>query len=364
VAVVPTESHTVASRSGPRSYISKPRYHRKKQSSEPPDTVPPRPSIFSCVINQGSGTGDGSLSPKATEQTFVVQYPVYARDLEKLTIEKKLSRHARRRAAAANRWDRDVIPALIRPYMEYMRKSERGQAHIDPPSTQCSCSGRGISKQVTAVHMDRTYVCCAVLDQKLITIDVGLDYIELRICSCSPAPVQLVKRGLFPCSPVYPALAVSIEMLEFVSMLFVHLAPNETAWAEALVMFLARRGHVFEAQDSFRRRFASALGQFQVLIRVVNAEMDKQISVARCEVLSHDPIDRDDIVTAGVVALPGVDESTPIAARSYTSALSTSPMTDLPTTSTSDCPTIPSEYLRSRCPLCFGGINEAGDSKL
>ncbi|KAF9505469.1 hypothetical protein BS47DRAFT_1306579 [Hydnum rufescens UP504] len=98
--------------------------------------------------------------------------------------------------------------------------------------------------------------------------------------SMRPAPVQLVKRGLFPCSPVYPALAVSLDMLEFVSTLFVHLAPNETAWADALTSFLARRGHVFEAQDSLRRRFASALGQYQVLVRVVTAEMDKQISVA------------------------------------------------------------------------------------
>ncbi|KAF9503572.1 hypothetical protein BS47DRAFT_1262726, partial [Hydnum rufescens UP504] len=57
-------------------------------------------------------------------------------------------------------------------------------------------------------------------------------YIELCICPCAPAPVQLVKQGLFPCSPVHPALAVSLEMLEFVSELFVHLAPNEAAWAD------------------------------------------------------------------------------------------------------------------------------------
>ncbi|KAF9503385.1 hypothetical protein BS47DRAFT_1309826, partial [Hydnum rufescens UP504] len=50
---------------------------------------------------------------------------------------------------------------------------------------------------------------------------------------------QLIKWGLFPCLPVYPALAVSLNMPEFVSTLFVHLAPNETAWADALTLFLA-----------------------------------------------------------------------------------------------------------------------------
>ncbi|KAF9503747.1 hypothetical protein BS47DRAFT_1277188, partial [Hydnum rufescens UP504] len=81
----------------------------------------------------------------------------------------------------------------------------------------------------------------------------------LQICPCAPAPLQLVQQGLFPCSPVYPALAVSLEMLEFVSMLFLHLAPNKTAWSDALTTFLARRGHVFEAQDSLCQQFTSAL---------------------------------------------------------------------------------------------------------
>jgi hypothetical protein len=175
-------------------------------------------------------------------------------------------------------------------------------------------------------------------------------------------------------------------MLEFVSTLFLHLAPNETAWADTLVTFLARRGHVFEAQDSLRRRFASALGQFQILVRVVNAEMDKQISIARHNVLSRDPTDRDNIAPD---VLPKVDESTPITARLYVSALSTdgcsvheptvSAVNDcavgdinVPTVASPtihshlgfDPPITPSDYLRSRCPLCFGRFNKVGESKL
>ncbi|KAF9503945.1 hypothetical protein BS47DRAFT_1309035 [Hydnum rufescens UP504] len=327
--------------------------------------------MFSGDIEEELAAGGGNVSsltsPKAVEEPFVVQYPLYARDLDRISVEQKLSRHVRRRAAAAQRWNRDVIPGLIRPYMEHMRESQRGQLPTSPVPHTCSCDGVGVMKQVTAVYMDR------------------LDYVQLRICPCAPAPVQLVKRGLFPCSPVYPALAVSLDMLEFVSTLFVHLAPNETAWADALTSFLARRGHVFEAQDSLRRRFASALGQYQVLVRVVTAEMDKQISVARHVVLSRDPADRGDIPPETIM-LPIIDDSTPITNRLYISALSPDGRSvRQPSTSTtenssrshaiappvpnpdlhtrSNTRSVPSDYLRSRCPLCFGG-DVSGGGKL
>ncbi|KAF9503857.1 hypothetical protein BS47DRAFT_1309141 [Hydnum rufescens UP504] len=85
-------------------------------------------------------------------------------------------------------------------------------------------------------------------------------------CTTASAPVQLVKQGLFPCSPVYPALAISLAMLEFAATLFVHLALNEATWCDALTMFLSKRGHVFNAKDSFHQRFGTALHQYQVLI--------------------------------------------------------------------------------------------------
>ncbi|KAF9507986.1 hypothetical protein BS47DRAFT_1272122, partial [Hydnum rufescens UP504] len=161
-----------------------------------------------------------------------------------------LSCHAHQRSAAAQRWDCDVIPVLVHPYMAYICLSQQGQYCTDPPPIKCSCSCRGVLKQVTAVYMDHKDSFHSVLDLKSDHFSLDLEYIKLQICPCAPAPLQLVQRGLFPCSPVYPALAVSLEMLEFVSTLFLHLAPNETAWSDALTTFLARQGHVFEAQDS------------------------------------------------------------------------------------------------------------------
>jgi len=64
----------------------------------------------------------------------------------------------------------------------------------------------------------------------------------LSICTCAgPAALQLLARGLFPCAPQVPTLAVDIQMLDFVQLLFVHAAPNITAWCQSLEAFLSTR---------------------------------------------------------------------------------------------------------------------------
>jgi len=48
--------------------------------------------------------------------------------------------------------------------------------------------------------------------------------------------------GLFPSAPLLPTLAVDLQVLDFVRELFVHAAPNITAWCNTLESFLAVRG--------------------------------------------------------------------------------------------------------------------------
>jgi hypothetical protein len=45
-------------------------------------------------------------------------------------------------------------------------------------------------------------------------------------------------------------MAISVNMLEFVCDLFVHGAPNERAWADALTIFLSRRDYIFSSEVS------------------------------------------------------------------------------------------------------------------
>lgn len=76
---------------------------------------------------------------------------------------------------------------------------------------------------------------------------------------CSKAAVQLVRSGLFPCSPIYPTLAIDICVLDFVRRLFLRIALNYTAWRSAAMDFLAGQGYHLPGDDSLRHHFANAL---------------------------------------------------------------------------------------------------------
>ncbi|KAF9506000.1 hypothetical protein BS47DRAFT_1305850 [Hydnum rufescens UP504] len=65
-------------------------------------------------------------------------------------------------------------------------------------------------------------------------------------------PSSLSSAGFFPCAPLFPTLAVSLDMLEFVASLFLHTAPNERAWAATLVEYLKAHGYEFATGDSFQ----------------------------------------------------------------------------------------------------------------
>lgn len=52
-----------------------------------------------------------------------------------------------------------------------------------------------------------------------------------------------MSRGLFPCAPLEPSLAVDINMLDFVNRLFVRAAPNVTAWSDTVETFLSSRNY-------------------------------------------------------------------------------------------------------------------------
>lgn len=70
-----------------------------------------------------------------------------------------------------------------------------------------------------------------------------IEHIHIRVCSCCSAPKQLLKAGLFACSPQHPSLAVDVEVLEFARRLFVNMPPNNTAWCNTLETFLSSRGY-------------------------------------------------------------------------------------------------------------------------
>ncbi|KZV99877.1 hypothetical protein EXIGLDRAFT_605214, partial [Exidia glandulosa HHB12029] len=56
-------------------------------------------------------------------------------------------------------------------------------------------------------------------------------------CPCRPAAEQLLARGYFPCAPRRPSLAFNLEMLEFITLHSMNVAPNVTAWATTLQQY-------------------------------------------------------------------------------------------------------------------------------
>jgi hypothetical protein len=180
-----------------------------------------------------------------------------------------------------------------------------------------------------------------------------LELIEIRPCKCYSTALQLLERGLFPCSPSYPSLAVSLNVLEFVQKLFIRMPPNTTAWCETLEDFLGGRGYklttmvcyfkyllltfLMRNQDTLRRRFSKTMQWFSALVNATAEHVKNFIDSANLS--SH-------VYHDSMASPPGATLRT---ADNANLGLSETQLTQDVELSR------PSPYLRARCPLCFGG---------
>ncbi|KAJ3991360.1 hypothetical protein F5050DRAFT_1536778, partial [Lentinula boryana] len=106
-----------------------------------------------------------------------------------------MSAHQHKRLAQNHRWQMEVLPCLIRPYISMLRRTDnlRNEAGM-------------LDKAGTCLNNPRLLEISILELQKLV----------LSVCACRTAAVQLVEQGLFPCAPVHPTLAVDIHVLDFV----------------------------------------------------------------------------------------------------------------------------------------------------
>ncbi|KAF7325179.1 hypothetical protein MKEN_00561900 [Mycena kentingensis (nom. inval.)] len=83
----------------------------------------------------------------------------------------------------------------------------------------------------------------------------AMEEVIVNVCGCAgaSAPEQLIKAGLFPCSPTNPTLAVDINVLSLFHELFLHIAPNNSALCKTLENFLAFRGYKLELGEQASR---------------------------------------------------------------------------------------------------------------
>ncbi|THU94094.1 hypothetical protein K435DRAFT_563197, partial [Dendrothele bispora CBS 962.96] len=235
----------------------------------------------------------------------------------------------------AENWLRKVIPFLLHPYMEMLRESE--SLRIAP-----------------TLKIDEGCSCARTHELKLIIVRFDSDLTVPCCTNSTPVAVQLVRSGLFPCAPYRPTLAVDIRMLDFVTRLFLRISPNHTAWCSALEDFLGAQGYRLIGTDPLRRRFSNALQWFMSLQHATTEYVKNHVTgVARTRSPERTPrVDPSRGVSSWpgqssttTAPDPGADPSTPISDAQFSS--------DVPRAS---------EYLRSRCPLCFGGTTKPNAS--
>ncbi|KAI6039182.1 hypothetical protein EDC04DRAFT_2568813 [Pisolithus marmoratus] len=138
----------------------------------------------------------------------------------------------------------------------------------------------------------------------------GSQSVDLTVCPCEPAALQLLQMGFFPCAPLGPTLAVSLQVLSLVRQLFMRMPPNVSAWCESLEAYLGGMGYKVDTKGGLHPRFGNAYHWYCIL----KISLDEYIQ-------QH-------------LHPPGVPSS-----KMW-----------------------PSEYLRQRCPLCFGSYNWQNDN--
>lgn len=167
--------------------------------------------------------------------------------------EIRQARQRRKKEKQWQRWSEEVIPSLIRPHLEHLRQRNDQRRNPDiQRHSSCTCGGVQATKiRVVCVFFESTscrlpFVVCS----RLTLLLVELEELVLDVCICSTAALQLMRRGLFPCSPVRPTLAVDLNLLEFVKKLFVNTPPNVTGWCHTLESFLGERKYKLTTRAS------------------------------------------------------------------------------------------------------------------
>ncbi|KAI5999920.1 hypothetical protein EDD15DRAFT_2386268 [Pisolithus albus] len=154
----------------------------------------------------------------------------------------------------------------------------------------------------------------------------GLRHVDLTICPCAPAALQLLWIGYFPCAPLGPTLAVSLQLLSLVRQLFMRMPLNTSAWCESFEAYLAGMGYKVDTKEGIRRRFSNAYHWYCILELSLDEYVQQKLQ-----------------------------KSASLPSDFYHSVPSTSHCS--PNGDVLSSRIRPSEYLRQRCPLCFGGYS-------
>ncbi|KAJ3714474.1 hypothetical protein C8R42DRAFT_726479 [Lentinula raphanica] len=284
------------------------------------------------------------------------------------------SKHRNKRVKQWERWTYDILPLITPTYLDLQRRtrSMREEASLDVNTHSCGCCQS--PRKLTIWLVWFSSMSCSTFFLPTLTSDnPEIERIELWTSDCSKAAVQLLRSGFFPCSPVYPTLAVDVRVLDFVRRLFLRIAPNYTAWCSAALDFLAAQGYHLPGEDPLRRRFANALQWFISLHDKVNTQIDTVLQQTRQELIpessstpSHlsprahcDNTPEElgnDADTGPATSAEEIVEDNGSRKRQRQDSDECDPFQSNDVESNFHSPlSRPTEYLRARCAACFGG---------
>ncbi|KAJ7697062.1 hypothetical protein B0H14DRAFT_2418321 [Mycena olivaceomarginata] len=275
-------------------------------------------------------------------------------------------------------WQLQVIPALVPVFVQLWHRTRRlreADALSAPRKPACDCRSSILCK-VSVVRFTGKHPVSGK-SRRIADAGAAISDLEIHICECAPAAVQLLRAGLFPSAPWRPSLAVDLRVLEFARNLFGRISPNNTAWTATMESFLRDLGFTLDREGALRRLFGSALEWYTHLRNQVNHDFDAHLERAR---LSYLEGQTDSTSTSTHWARPSQTQMRDASTSPLTTP--TSPSTPR-ARSASPTPaprgagkkrarestpkvenpfkeppprTRPSEYLRRRCPACFGGL--------
>ncbi|KAL1697862.1 hypothetical protein EV121DRAFT_274803, partial [Schizophyllum commune] len=173
------------------------------------------------------GPSPARATPRSNRAQTPDELPQVAAPESQPVPRPQVAPHQRRRELATERWLKSILPLLHAPFMRLMQETDNLSVpprRMKPVVAACTCNGRR-RRKLSILVLRMTQV----------------ERIKLVACDCRPAAVQLVEIGLFPCAPYRPNLAVDINVLDFVRILFVNISPNVRAWCKASEEFLLSR---------------------------------------------------------------------------------------------------------------------------
>ncbi|KAF9504053.1 hypothetical protein BS47DRAFT_1401793 [Hydnum rufescens UP504] len=192
---------------------------------------------MACLDSALSQQGDSaSWSPITTldneglNQPFVNEVPI--------SMKQSKSRNLTSHATLAQWWN-DLIPRLIPPFSRRVAETNWDSqmpfnAHLLACNGDKGCYTRTL--KITCIHLK------------------SIREIPLTVCNCRPAALLLLELGLFPSAPVYPMLAVDLDLLDFTSTVF---------------------------KDTLRRHFRKALQYYNILVSSMEEVVNNAVVLVR-----------------------------------------------------------------------------------